>query len=116
MATSESRATWSERAAAAIRRSKGAVPLTGNPNATLRRLWRVGCWVEQRMARRAPLTAKPSRAERYAALGFRHPEALADMMEALMPAARVMPVDLDDLNRLYDRLEAPAWVPPSRRS
>lgn len=27
-----------------------------------------------------------------------------------------MPVDQDDLNRLYDRLEAPAWVPPSRRS
>jgi len=27
-----------------------------------------------------------------------------------------MPVDRDDLNRLYDRLEAPAWVPPSRRS
>jgi len=33
---------------------------------------------------------------------------------ALVP--NPMPVDRDDLNRLYDRLEAPAWVPPSRRS
>jgi len=79
--TTHRRATWSERAADAIRRSRGAVPLTGNPNATLRRLWRVGCWVEQRIARRRPppLAAVPG----------------------------TMPVDRDDLNRLYDRLEEP---------
>jgi len=35
---------------------------------------------------------------------------------ALAVVPGTMPVDRDDLNRLYDRLEAPAWVPPSRRS
>jgi len=34
---------------------------------------------------------------------------------ALAVVPGTMPVDRDDLNRLYDRLEAPAWVPPSRR-